>query len=134
MLADIHKTCFAKGWDKAAIGEMLGIAGTVAFVEAEGRGFALLRCLEGDAEILTLAVLPGARRLGIGVAMVNSMRAWAAEQGGTSVFLEVGEHNEAAVALYGKCGFSTISRRKGYYRGADGSSMDALVMRLNLVM
>ena len=52
-----------------------------------------------------------------------------------SLFLEVGEANQAAIALYGKLGFKTIGQREGYYPGRDhqGSKPStALVMSLDL--
>jgi ribosomal-protein-alanine N-acetyltransferase len=128
-LADIHNACFARGWDTAAIGEMLGIKATAAFMAHDGSGFGLLRHLGEEAEILTLAVMPAHRRSGVGVAIVSAMREWAEVQGAKAIFLEVGESNASARKLYEKSGFSFISRRKQYYRGEDGSREDALVMR-----
>lgn len=128
-LAAIHGASFAKGWSAEAVAEMLAVAGTWAFVAQEGKGFALLRCLGGDAEILTLAVAPDCRRRGAADAIVCSLLAWAKGQGAEAVFLEVAEANEAARTLYAKNGFSVISRRKEYYHNPDGSRDDALVMR-----
>ena len=127
-LAGIHGACFAEGWDALALRDMLSVPGTTV-VQAGEAGFALLRILAGEAEILTVAVLPGARRSGIGRELVSGMLDTARERGATSLFLEVAEDNAAALALYASAGFTVISRRRGYYARPGGSSMDAIVMR-----
>ena len=48
------------------------------------------------------------------------------------MFLEVSEENAAAIKLYQREGFATISTRKGYYAKADGSQATALVMARDL--
>ena len=48
------------------------------------------------------------------------------------MFLEVSEENAAAIKLYTREGFSTISRRQGYYPKPDGSAATALVMARDL--
>jgi ribosomal-protein-alanine N-acetyltransferase len=50
------------------------------------------------------------------------------ELGAREMFLEVGEKNEAALALYRGRGFSLVGRRAAYYRHHDVPA-DALVMR-----
>ncbi len=129
LIAEIHRACFDKAWDTAALGEMLSVAGTMAFIAGAGEGFGLLRAMAQEAEILTIAVLPEARRRGAAAAMVPVMLQWATGQGAKAIFLEVNERNIAAIRLYEKYGFSVISRRKEYYRNADGSHEDALIMR-----
>ena len=127
-LADIHKACFENAWDRNAIQEIIDIPSTRAFIAPDGIGFGLLRHLGNEAELLTIAVLTRKRRLGVGAAIMQSMREWARTQGVGAIFLEVSERNNAAAKLYEKCGFTVISRRKNYYRAADGSEADALVM------
>ncbi|MEM1342501.1 MAG: GNAT family N-acetyltransferase, partial [Pseudomonadota bacterium] len=87
-----------------------------------------LRLLPGEAEILTLAVQPEARRQGLGRLLVQELIAQAT--GAERVFLEVAESNQAARALYAACGFEEIGRRPGYYAYSDGGAEDALVMQL----
>jgi ribosomal-protein-alanine N-acetyltransferase len=128
-IAAIHNACFPRGWTADAIREMLAVKGTVAFVAQDGSGFALLRRIGDEAEVLTVCVLSGHRRRGVGRALVHAFRAWSELQGAGSIFLEVSERNEAARKLYEHNGFSIISRRREYYRGEDGSHEHALVMR-----
>jgi ribosomal-protein-alanine N-acetyltransferase len=81
-----------------------------------------------EAEVLTLAVHPAARRGGIGAALMRGLMAESARRGGRDVFLEVSAGNEAARALYAGLGAAEAGWRRRYY--PDGS--DALVLRLPL--
>lgn len=79
----------------------------------------------GQADIQTLAVLPGYRSQGWGRALVDALMVEAQRVGATEVFLEVRADNHHAKSLYESMGFSEISRRAGYYQ-PDG--VDAVVM------
>ena len=46
-----------------------------------------------------------------------------------AIFLEVGEDNPAAIALYRAAGFGQVGRRPGYYRRKDTGRIAALIMR-----
>lgn len=84
------------------------------------------RAAAQEAEVLTLAVHPGARRGGVGAALMRALMAEAAARGASEMFLEVAEHNAPARALYARIGATEAGRRRRYY--PDGS--DALVLRL----
>ncbi|MNE73850.1 ribosomal-protein-alanine N-acetyltransferase [compost metagenome] len=84
-----------------------------------------------EAEILTLAVRPSARRSGLGARLVEAAVVRAAALGAERMFLEVAGDNAAARALYARAGFHEAGRRRGYYARADGSREDALVLSLN---
>ena len=90
-------------------------------------GFILARVAGGEAEILTLAVAPSARRKGFGRALVRSAAVHAATLCSTSLFLEVSDRNDAAQAVYRGLGFVTVGRRKAYY-----ANEDADILRLPL--
>jgi ribosomal-protein-alanine N-acetyltransferase len=49
-----------------------------------------------------------------------------------SVFLEVGDANASANALYTTAGFHEVGRRENYYRDGGGSGSHALVLRRDL--
>ena len=73
-------------------------------------GFILARAAGGEAEILTLAVMPAARRQGIGRALVPAAARHAQGLGAESLFLEVGDRQPCrAGALYR----ASASRRWG---------------------
>jgi ribosomal-protein-alanine N-acetyltransferase len=78
--------------------------------------------------VLTLAVIPSARRQGIGARLLDAATRHAASHGALTAFLEVSIYNTAALALYARAGFTPIGRRARYY--ADNT--DALVLRRSL--
>jgi GNAT superfamily N-acetyltransferase len=57
--------------------------------------------------ISLLTVDPGHRRRGLGRAVVGALASWAAGLGATQAYLQVEQRNTAAVAMYGRIGFST---------------------------
>ena len=79
----------------------------------------------GQADIQTLAVLPGYRSQGWGRALVDALMTEAARVGAAELFLEVRADNHRARSLYESMGFAEISSRPGYYQ-PDG--VDAVVM------
>uniref|UniRef100_UPI001F012A0B GNAT family N-acetyltransferase n=1 Tax=Falsiroseomonas oryziterrae TaxID=2911368 RepID=UPI001F012A0B len=113
-------------WGADAIRLMLEMPGAFGLVARDG--FVLARVAADEAEILTLAVLPEARRQGVGGALLAGAMAAAAARGAAAMFLEVSEGNAAARALYAAAGFSGVGRRRRYY--PDGS--DAVVLRRTL--
>jgi ribosomal-protein-alanine N-acetyltransferase len=83
----------------------------------------------GDvADLERIAVMPSRRRQGVARQLLDALCAAAVAQGATRMLLEVAHDNEAALGFYSAYGFTTISRRPGYYRGG----VDALVMQLEL--
>ena len=128
-LAALHARAFppAEAWGEAAIALMLGLDGAFGLVLGAPDGFLLARAVAGEAEVLTVAVEPGARRRGIGARLLGAAAEEAARRGATALFLEVAEANLAARALYARAGAAEVGRRRRYY--PDGG--DALVLRIS---
>ncbi|MCP1241863.1 GNAT family N-acetyltransferase [Acetobacter lambici] len=129
VLASLHAQCFAaqEHWNTAAMASLMGSAGVCAgLVLADGQpaGFVMLRCVAGEAEILTLCVLPEHRRQGLAAQLVAWSLARARAQKAEMVFLEVSVGNSAAQKLYAQARFEPKGQRRAYY--PDGS--DALVL------
>ena len=135
-LSALHGQAFSDAWSAPFIRSLLETEGTFAFIARNGApetGFILARVAADEAEILTLAVVPDARQAGIGTALVTAAAALAAQQGAKALFLEVETTNDAARALYGRLGFSTVGERRGYYRDRPGEPVrDALTLRAEL--
>jgi len=131
-LARIHARAFDASWGPAQMSALLTGPGVFALIAYHGEaaaGFILARTAAGEAEVLTLAVEPNHRRLGLGLALIGGAVGAAAKLGARSLFLEVAMDNREALGLYRKVGFAVVGGRKGYY---DCGSTDAVVMRLDL--
>lgn len=129
-LAALHARCFTvpRPWAAAEFAGFL--ADPLAFLLIEGdAGFLLGRAVAGEAELLTLAVAPEARRRGLGRRLVSRFLYQARLRGADSAFLEVAADNAPAQALYTRAGFAEAGRRRGYYHGPEGRAVDALVLR-----
>jgi len=132
LLAALHAPAFPpEPWDETALARLLALPGVFARLALAGDepvGFVLARVAVDEAEILTLAVLPGRRRRGAGRALVTAVAAAARAAGGTRLYLEVAADNAAALALYRGQGFAEVGRRRGYYVRAGAAPVDALVL------
>jgi len=78
-------------------------------------GFALMRQVGDDGELLKIATDKTARRKGVGDLLMTAVLDKAKSNAFPSVFLEVRSSNTAAIRLYEKHGFKTIRIRKDYY-------------------
>lgn len=88
-------------------------------------GFAMVRRVLDEEELLLLAVSPQFRRRGIGSNILQIIQNSAPEKSVTCVFLEMRDGNRAQ-SLYRTHGFTEIGRRKGYYRNGTGEPLDAI--------
>ena len=131
-IAAIHASSFAQPWTIQEFRALLGQPGVFGLVAGEpASAFILCRGAGEEAEILTLATTPAARRLGLARTLVAAARSEAARAGARALFLEVAEDNAGALALYRSAGFAQAGVRRGYYARASGSA-DALVLRCDL--
>ena len=128
-MATLHASAFppAERWAAATFATQLALPGVFG-VLAGAEGMVLARCAADEAEILTLAVVPAARRAGRGAALLCAAQARAQACGARKMFLEVATGNLAARALYEAAGYTQVGRRPRYY--ADGT--DALVFSRKL--
>jgi ribosomal-protein-alanine N-acetyltransferase len=132
-LAVLHRRCFRTPPPWSAADFAAFVADPLAFLLVEGdAGFILGRAVAGEAEVLTLAVAPESRRLGLGRKLVARFVYQAQLRGAVRAFLEVSAENAAAIALYDSAGFAVEGRRKGYYATPECSRIDALVMARDL--
>lgn len=93
--------------------------------EGEIVGFVGVWLMVDEAHIVTLAVRPDARRQGVGQLLVLGALDLASALGMARVTLEVRASNEAARALYERCGFRRVGVRPRYY---SDNQEDAVVM------
>ena len=134
-LAAAHASAFETPWSSEDFAAMLGARGAIAFAfetaAGEIAGFILARVIAGEAEVLTLAVRPERRRLGMGRALLAAAEG-AARLTADAMFLEVAADNAGAIALYEGAGYEQVGRRARYYARPSGEGADAIVMRRTL--
>lgn len=126
-LAALHAAAFDAPWSPRELAALLASPGVFALAAAD-EGFVLARVVLDEAEILTLAVAPAARRRGLGRRLTDAAADLAVARGATRLFLEVAEDNAPARALYAAAGFVEAGRRRGYYPRPGGPAADALIL------
>jgi ribosomal-protein-alanine N-acetyltransferase len=139
-LVAIHGDAFARSWSAddfaALIAERTVFAMALRRQGIFGRrrlvGFALVRSVAGEAEILTIAIAPADRGRGLGRLLMEEAMRRLYREGASACFLEVNEANAAAVRLYRSLGFEVVGERKGYYQASQTGEGTALVMRVQL--
>ncbi|MBL4810994.1 MAG: GNAT family N-acetyltransferase [Rhodobacteraceae bacterium] len=114
-MAALHARAFTnmRPWSAAEFGGLLQGAGV--FWHGSSTGFILGRVTLDEAEILTLAVEPNARRAGLGRALLDQFETSAKAAGASRAFLEVAKDNAGACGLYRAAGYLQIGCRPGYY-------------------
>lgn len=115
-LALLHAASFSppERWPPQAFHTQLTLPHTFGFLHPQG-ALALSRAVAGEAELLTLATHPDARRQGLAQTLLAATLAEAARRGAATLFLEVAETNAPARALYARAGFTQLARRPNYY-------------------
>lgn len=131
-LACLHARCFDTGWSEDSFARLLAGPDSFGFwlmgAADIPSGFVLARIAAEESEILTIAVDPAWRKRGAGRCLLEAAMAEAASRGAAEMFLEVAENNGPALALYRRCGFAPVGRRRDYYRDPNGS-LDALILK-----
>ena len=127
-LAMLHRAAFTqdRAWSEDEFANFLATA--YCHVLADTNGFALIRVIADEAELLTIAVHPDHRRAGLGKSLLIQSMAKAADQGAFELFLEVAADNTGALALYQSTGFAQVGLRPGYYAREGTAPVDALLL------
>jgi len=131
VMADAFDARWGEAWTRNQVIGILAVPGvwlTIAELNGRAVGFALVRGVLDEAELLLLAVIPESRRLGVGAALLRSVLADCVARGIATMHLEVREGNDA-IKLYRNAGFSKVGERRDYYRGSNGQSYAALTLR-----
>jgi ribosomal-protein-alanine N-acetyltransferase len=135
-VAKLHAASFYRGWPRQDIEAYIIDPDTPTLVACDARrrvvGFAMLRILGDDVELMTIAVEPKYRGKGLGQALMRACFEDLLMTPARRMVLEVAADNPAAIRLYQKLGFTKLSERKGYYARPDGQPATALVMARNL--
>ncbi|MDH3296778.1 MAG: ribosomal protein S18-alanine N-acetyltransferase [Gemmatimonadota bacterium] len=125
----IENRSFSTPWQEATFrGLLRRRSAALLAAEDAGRlvGYAVLWFAANEAELGDIAVLPEARRRGLGRWILEGALRAARDRGAEEVYLEVREANVEARRLYEKAGFETIGTRPSYY---SSPVEDAILMR-----
>lgn len=133
-MGDAFDPEFGEAWTEAQCAGILGMPGSWLLIARHGEdpaGFALVRKIVDEAELLLIAVRRRYRRHGIGRALLDRVVVEAQCDGAEALHLEVREGNPA-LALYSNAGFEQVGVRRAYYRGRSGKVFDALTFKRRL--
>jgi ribosomal-protein-alanine N-acetyltransferase len=122
---------FREAWSAPQILRLLADPGAfllLAEIDCNLIGFALVRTVVQEAELMLCAVAPSERRQGVAQLLVEQALAAAAARGARRLFLEVRESNSAARAFYKQQNFRLIGVRPGYYKSVTGEPVAAMTL------
>lgn len=136
LISELHSKAFLNTskneWTVDVFQEMFTIKGTICYIiknDEQPIGFALIRQVIDEAEIITFCILPNECKNGYATLLLEWVIKDLQGQSIKRLFLEVSEDNVAALGLYKKCSFDIIGRRNGYYHNKHGEKIDAIVMK-----
>jgi ribosomal-protein-alanine N-acetyltransferase len=127
---------FGEAWTRSQCAGILPMAGVALMLARDidsgaAIGFALIRTVADESELLLLAVAPDHRRGGVGRGLLNYFLDHARADAVSRAHLEVRDGNPA-ISMYRNAGFSAVGRRRNYYRSRDGQQFDAITFALDL--
>ena len=127
----LDQVCFPPGiaYSRGELRRFLGIAtaqGVLADREGTLAGFAVgYLTRRRTAHVVTLDVVPGERRRGLGKVLLEALLERLARAGAVAARLEVSTENTGAIAFYEKLAFRVRRPLPGYYGpGRDGLEME----------
>jgi len=109
---------------------MIGLL--VGIEEGTPQGFIFMRVAADEAEIISIGVIPAARKKGLASILLLESIKRAAMSDVVKIFFEVAEDNKTAMAFYETFGFQIIGKRLGYYKRSS-KKLDAIVYSLNIL-
>lgn len=125
---------YGEGWTESQLRSTLKSPGIDLFLAKDGdsfAGFALTRTVIDETELLLIAVEPLSRGKSLGTNLLRYLESFLQNKSVDLIFLEMRSGNSAEF-LYRNFGFSPIGRRIAYYRGADGTTHDAITLSKSL--
>lgn len=125
----IDQQCFVAGisYSREELAAYTGLKDAFTLVaepEGEVRGFVVARRSRRRGHIITIDVLPGTQRSGLGSALLAAAEQRLHDAGCKSVWLETAVDNAAAIAFYKRHGYAVQAVLPRYYL----DSVDAFVM------
>lgn len=129
-ILEIEAVSFGRdAWDRPLFLEALDECGDLFFVAKVGRtmsGYAITCVGNRGAELISIAVIPEARRKGVGEALMKATLTGLSRRKAAALRLMVRIENEDAIRFYRGFGFKRVRTVKNYY----GAGKHALRMEL----
>ena len=128
-VAQLERICFSDPWSENSVASELKNPLSLWLVAMDGEtvaGYIGSQSVEGEADMMNVAVHPDYRRQGIARLLVTELVAALAKKGVSSLALEVRASNVPAISLYEQLGFVQVGRRPNYYRNP---KEDAYILR-----
>ena len=130
-IKDILTTEFDDFWNYEVLKSELESSNSYFFVaknnSGEIVGFAGIKVILDEADIMNIVVKKDFRNNGIGSLLLDNLLKYAKKNNILSIMLEVNEKNTPAILLYKKYGFEQISVRKNYYNDDDAIIMNKIL-------
>ncbi len=115
---EIERASFTMPWSEISFFNQIKNPRSISKVaRVDGRiaGYICASRIIDEGHILTFAVHPEQRKLGLASALITDMLDHLKGEGCRFIFLEVRVSNEAARRMYEKFGFRDLGERKDYY-------------------
>lgn len=125
-IADILVSDFDAFWNDNILRDELNAKNSnylVAKLNKQIVGFAGIKSMVNEADIMNIVVKKDFRNQGIGSLLLEKLISLAKELGLVSITLEVMEENYPAIHLYKNFGFKQTGFRKNYYQNKNGLIM-----------
>jgi ribosomal-protein-alanine N-acetyltransferase len=125
----LERMIFAAPWTPGMFLDELSAPGrSYLLAEQDGEvvGYGGVMVVDGDAHIMTIAVVPEQRRRGLATRLMLALIDEALRSGAAHLTLEMRVSNDSARALYEKFGFAPVGVRPRYYGDEDALVMWAL--------
>lgn len=118
-VAELEKICFSDPWSENSVAAELKNPLSLWLVAMDGdtvTGYIGSQSVEGEADMMNVAVHPDYRRKGVARELVMGLVTTLKEKGVHSLALEVRASNTPAISLYQQLGFTQVGLRPNYYR------------------
>ncbi len=130
-IKDILTTDFDDFWNYSILKDELNSKNSTYFVvknkDNEILGFAGIKIILDEAEIMNIVTKKNYRKQGIGNLLLNRIILEAKDKNIKKVNLEVNENNIIAIHLYEKFGFNKDGERKNYYQDQNAILMSKIL-------
>ena len=117
-IAFVEEDCFSTPWSRKSVAEAISHEPWHLFVaDLDGKivGYGGVYLILDEGQISNIAVLGSYRSKGIGKAILDAIIDLCKKEGCARITLELRKSNDAAHALYKKCGFVEVGERPNFY-------------------